>query len=164
MKTNKDIIDFIQPRKREEIGDDYFNNLTAKIILENNKNSKSKIVTFYKKPIFWMSSVAAILIVMLIVRINENSIVNECDFNSVSNPELMAYVEDNIDEFDTEILGEYLPVELDTQNIKKENKIQESKIGNKEVDSDVDLFENLEKSDVLDYLDEEELTIEDLEN
>jgi hypothetical protein len=92
----------------------------------------------------------------------------KCDFNSISNSEMYAYIDENIDDFDENLIVNYLKIDFTDTTKKvgttipievKSNQPPE-KINN-EVNSDP--FENIDIKDILKYLENEGITEEELE-
>ncbi len=165
MEKEKNIVDFLKPRERESLDNAYFENLAASIVSAHPKVETKKIIPLYKKTTFWISSIAAVFIGLIALNTFTSSPEKTYNFNSVSHSELMAYVEDNIDEFDQDLLVKYIPVESPTKIKAKE--LIEQKTATEKVQvnskSKTVLFDDLQKEDILNYLDAEELSIDDLE-
>ncbi len=165
MEKEKNILDFLKPRERESLDNAYFDNLTDSIISAHPKVETKKIIPLYKKTTFWISSIAAVFIGLITFKTFTSPSEKTYNFNSVSHSELMAYVDDNIDEFDQDLLVKYISVESPTKIQAKElieqnmttKKIQVNSISKKV------LFDDLQKEEILNYLDSEELNIDDLE-
>lgn len=172
METNKNIVDFMKPRERESISDNYLNGLVSNVMATVQQQETVKIIPFYKKTVFWLSNVAAVIVLVILIQFNRQSTTVVCDFDSVSETELLAYVEDNIEDFDQELLMHYV-------SLKKENVFMDEKMDKPEnVSSDVskthteltkeskfdkNQFNEINKEDILDYLEEEELNYDDLQ-
>jgi hypothetical protein len=165
MEKEKNIVDFLKPRERETIDNAYFDNLAASIVSAHPKVETKKIIPLYKKTTFWISSIAAVFIGLIALKTFTTTSEKTYNFNSVSHSELMAYVEDNIDEFDQDLLVKYIPIESPTKLKSKEIIEQKTSIKNVQVKSKSStvLFDDLQKEDILNYLDSEELSIDDLE-
>ena len=165
MEKEKNIVDFLKPRERESLDNAYFENLAASIVSAHPKVETKKIIPLYKKTTFWISSIAAVFIGLIALNTFTSSPEKTYNFNSVSHSELMAYVEDNIDEFDQDLLVKYIPVESPTKIKAKE--LIEQKTATEKVQvnskSKTVLFDDLQKEDILNYLDSEELSVDDLE-
>ena len=162
MENNKNILDFIKPREREDISDAYFENMASRITSENKKTIVKKLTPTYKKPIFWLSSIAAVFIGLIVLGFfSSEEIQLSSHLSSPTQSELLAYVDENIDNFDQDILMRYIPLnENEIPEVKEEtsNGHTNSKI------EKIQLLEDINKEDVLQYLSSEELTIADLED
>ena len=165
MEKEKNIVDFLKPREREFIDNAYFDNLAASIISTHPKVETKKIIPLYKKTTFWISSIAAVFIGLIALNTFTSSSEKMYNFNSISHSELMAYVDDNIDEFDQDLLVKYIPVESPIKTKAKELIEQKTVTEKVQVNSKSKtvLFDDLQKEDILNYLDSEELSIDDLE-
>lgn len=172
METNKNIVDFMKPRERESISDDYLNGLVSQVMSAVKEERPIKIVPFYKKTVFWFSNVAAVILIFVLIQFNNQPDQIVCDFDSVSQSELLAYIDDNIEDFDQDLLLTHVPEkslvvstrESILQEIKFENtKATPEKDMQKTTSFDLDQFNTIKKEDILDYLEEEELNYEDLQ-
>jgi hypothetical protein len=165
MEKEKNILDFLKPRERDSLDNAYFDNLVSSIISAHPKVETKKIIPLYKKPTFWISSIAAVFIGLIALKTFTSPSEKTYNFNSVSHSELMAYVDDNIDEFDQDLLVKYISVESPTKIQAKELIEQNMTTKKVQVNSKTKtvLFEDLQKEEILNYLDSEELNIDDLE-
>ncbi|MGB0915385.1 MAG: hypothetical protein ACPGVI_04890 [Crocinitomicaceae bacterium] len=160
MKNEKDIFDFIKSVKTEEPSAEYFNNLADKIIADN----KTKVIPLHKKPFFWLSSAAAIAIVLFsVIKFNNATEIESptlLAFNEVDNVEIFQYIDENIEEFDTELIAELIPeskleVTKSVQPDTGTEEIQES--------SSVVSLDEITNEEILEYLNDEEIELSDLE-
>lgn len=171
MKTDKSIIDFMKPRERESISDDYLDSLVSNVMHITKVHKPIKIVPFYKKTIFWISNIAAVILIFILIKFNTQPNTIECNFDAVSKSELLAYIDENIEDFDQEMLMSYVPLK-NQENFEsevltiKENVIDDSKNEQiiEEPRFDKEQFNKINKKDILDYLDQEGLNYEDLES
>jgi len=167
MGKENNILDFIRPRKREELNESYFENMASSIITSNKKVVVRKLTPFYKKSVFWISSSAAVFIGIVTIQSLRANFKSGLDFNSVSTTELLAYIDDNINEFDQELLIKYLPTQQSINNITENQTINKTATQSTAIQATPintsELLENINQEDVLYYLESEELTIEDLE-
>lgn len=162
MENDKNIVDFIKPREREEISDAYFDNMASIIASTNKKTIVKKLIPVYKKPTFWLTSIAAVFIGLIVLRnFSSEEIQLSSNLSSLSQSELLAYVDENIDNFDQDLLVKYMPFnETEISEVEKASTNSQTK----STIEKVELFEDINKEDVLKYLSSEELTIEDLED
>ena len=169
METNKNIVDFMKPRERESISDDYLNGLVSNVMFSVNEKESKKIVPFYKKAIVWFSSAAAVVLIIVSIKSFNQSATISSDFNAVSKSELLAYINENIEDFDPEFLVKHVPVEyeqgsLDEVVLEIGNGVSEPSTKEAVVHPSLDKeFDKINKEDVLDYLKEEGLNYEDLQ-
>jgi hypothetical protein len=165
MEKEKNIVDFLNPRERESLDNAYFDNLASSIISAHPKVETKKIIPLYKKTTFWISSIAAVFIGLIALKTFTSPSEKTYNFNSVSHSELLAYVDDNIDEFDQDLLVKYISIESPTKIKAKElieQNITTEKVKVNSIPKKV-LFDDLQKEEILNYLDSEELSIDDLE-
>lgn len=168
MKDEKDIFDFLDKKPQETPGKEYFENLAQKIISENKeeKSSKTKVIPLYKKPMLWIAGAAAAAIAVFFLNTESPSLKDggTLDFNDLSKKEILAYVDDNIDDFDEEMLIEFM--RSDQVEIIKYTEDFSASFEKNTTNEPTELTESLEavsKEDILDYLDEEELELMDLD-
>ena len=166
METKKDILEFIRPREREVIDTDYFSSLAANAILLAEKQKSKTKRKIIRRSLFWISSAAAIIFV--IIRLDSSIEPVKCDFNSISKTELYSYIDKNIDEFDENLIAHYLKNDYidTTKKINTSSPIEINSNQPSEIEhdkNDLDLFENVNKEDILKYLETEGITIEELE-
>lgn len=165
MSEEKNIFDFIEKRSQDTPDAAYFEELARKVMRDSNAK-ETKVIPLYKKPMLWISGVAAA--VLLFVMFNRNLAqvdLPKVDFNDVSKSEILAYVDANIDDFDEELLLEFIPESrLEMNDIHEE--FQEIKVTTTPKTKETQLsnsIESLSKEDIIEYLDDEELDILDLE-
>lgn len=160
----------MKPRERESISDDYLNGLLSNVMATVKEEQPIKVIPFYKKTVFWLSNVAAVILIIVLVQFNSKPTTVACDFNSISQTELLAYIENNIEDFDQELLMSYVPLKqensfIDEGTTKLNNTVSDIPCSEnvKESNFDKNQFNSINKEDILDYLDEEELNYEDLQ-
>jgi hypothetical protein len=165
MNEEKDIFDFIEKRKVDMPDKAYFDKLAQGVI----DSQKTKIIPLYKRPITWIgAAAAAIVLVLLVTKFNISgqdpnpapSLSNQ--FNDISKEELLAYVDENIDEFDIELISEFVPTdELNAKYEALENRMSEEL----EVHPlETITLENITKEEILEYLNDEDFDFSDLED
>lgn len=167
MKEEKDIFEFLEKKTQNTPEKEYFENLAQKIISENSTNtpSKTKVVPLYRKPILWISGVAA-AITIFFLNTESTSLQNggTLDFNDLSKKEILAYVNENIDDFDEEMLMEFmreeqLKIDAYKEEIQTSAEIDETNVPTELTES----LETISREDILDYINEEELDLMDLD-
>ena len=163
MEDNKDILKHIKPKNREEIDDSYFDNLTSSIIASSNISHPKIVKPIFKRKIFWISSVAALAIVLVSIKsIYINDSINS-NFNSISKTELLSYVNNNIEDFDHEMFKEYI-CEDPTDTLKQiSSKVQEIIPTPSNENIEV-MFEELNDEDILKYFEKNSLELEEIED
>lgn len=172
MEKEKDILSHLKKRDRPEIPSDYFSELSSTLLTEIKKEPKKKSIPLYKNPVIWISSIAASLILIIsIYTINSIPLKNEINFSSLTPSEIEAYVNSNIDDFDEALLIEVLENNItiiNTDVIGDTNKrVQSAK---PEINSQSKVsknspvsFESLTREEILNYLNEQEISEEELE-
>lgn len=167
MEEQKDIFDFIEKRKTEMPDQSYFENLSKSVIASQEKK-KAKIVPLFKRPATWLSVAAAAVLVFMVVKFNSPADVVFTDSDSlaglddVSREEILAYVNDNIDDFDVELIAEFVPAnQLDDDYSDLESELFEDQ---EEDPIESVSFDNITKEDILEYLEEDDLDFSDLDD
>ena len=162
MKEEKDIFDFIQPSKVDTPDKSYFEALTKNVIQE----AKPKVVPLHKRPVVWMRVAAAAIIALLFVtNINPGDSMSSdplLALNDISSEEILAYVDENIDEFEEDEIAEIVPeeaieirdiMELPEPAVVEEPAVTEASISLQEVNEE----------EIMDYLEEEGIELLDLD-
>ncbi|MFT5780575.1 MAG: hypothetical protein ACI837_003538 [Crocinitomicaceae bacterium] len=163
MEKEKDIFDHLKVRKIEVPDAAYFENLTKMVI----DKQRPKIIPMYKRPMAWIGAAAAVAIVALLVTNISESPIESSDpllaLNEFSADDLMSYVDDHIDEFDTEMISDMIPSsDLESSDIfdEIEAPIVEPV---KQVKAPISL-DKIDDQDILDYFDDEGIDLEDFED
>jgi hypothetical protein len=157
MEENKDIFDYLKVNKIGGPDASYFENLANSVIEKSQSNTP--IIPLYRKPITWISAAAASIAILLLV-----NLFNQPDepgnvllaLNDIPSNEIEAYVSENIDDFDTELIVEY----IDEESLITQEKEDKQEI---EVEKTID-FEEITAKDILDYFDHEEIELEELQD
>ena len=157
MEENKDIFDYLKVNKVEGPNSFYFESLANSVIEKSQANTK--VIPLYRKPITWVSAAAASIAVILLVNLFNQPTENGnvlLALNDIPHNEIEAYVSENIDDFDTDLIAEFIDEEnLNITEVESVQEIQTEKI--------ID-FEEITAKDILDYLDDEEIELEDLQD
>lgn len=153
-RNERHIINELQKRQPALPGDDYFAQLKTDVL---GKLPQAKIIPLYRR--WWMVSAAAASVVIVLLLTFMRSEVQPKpagpDWDSVTREELFAYVEENIADFETEAIAEQLSEIPDWTNVSVANP-ESAQPTAKERETD-QLFDQLEKEEILDYLQEEDL-------
>lgn len=155
----KDIFNHIKPKTEATPDASYFEEL-AKLTLEHEK-PKTKVIPLYKKPLFWLIASAASIALLLLVyptSVEEDN-TTLLAMNDFSKEEIINYVDENIEEFDTYLFSQYLTDEI----------IEEDKtiiyVEMETVESEkIEELEEIELDDILEYFEYEEIDIDELED
>jgi len=172
MEEEKDIFDFIEKRSFDSPDSSYFEGLADKVIAETNVPSaqKAKVVPLYRRPITWISGVAAAVLVAFLLLPNEQKTIvdsSNANFTDLSKQEVLAYVNDNIEDFDEELLVEFIALKsLKTTAAQKNEQEPEESLETLVETETKDLQESLKSisdEEILEYLEEEGLDSDDFE-
>lgn len=160
MENKDELSKHLRKNTRPVLENDYFIGLFSKVMGQIKQEPKTRIIPLYKKPLFWLSSAAASILLLFGMNYFLNGM-NEITFESLSKAEVHAYVEKNIDDFDEELVIEVLSqtnvVADTTKKVKKTSQAPQ----NKTIESIS--FESLSSEEILEYLNSQEMSIEELE-
>lgn len=155
-----DLSDQLQKSERPDLPSDYFDELTSNMMGHAKQYPKAKNISLYRKPLFWIGSVAAS--VLLIIGINSIwNTTNELSFDTLNQDDVLAYVEENIDDFDEELFIEVMNETLEESDTTKKVRSNAAAVSSKS--KEPVSFESLSSEEILEYLNENELSIEELE-
>jgi len=148
--------------------DDYFAQLHANIFSQIETSVPPKIIPLYKKNWFLLSTAASITLIISLALFQGNEptekVVAEVDWNSVSREEVLAYVDNNIDDFETEELIKHLDSIPHWEHaIAPESNNDLSQIKEKTSNSteNDELFKDIDKEEILRYLEDEYIELDD---
>jgi hypothetical protein len=170
MEEKRDIFEYLKPVKSSVPDDSYFENLSKSVIASQ---TKIKVIPLYKRPVAWISAIAAILLVsLLVVNFSGTNVDENQDpllaLNAISSDELYAYINENIDDFDTEMIVDALDDQaIDELSSSTSRALQES-AAHSTVPSTKDetlpvSFDDLDVDDILEYFEKEGIDPEELE-
>ena len=154
MEPNKDIFDHLNLGEVETPDTSYFEQLAKNVV----ESQQLKIIPLYKKPIIWIGTAAAIFAIMFVLNIGENSEQNVLlALNDIPTEEVFAYIDEHIEDFDTDLISEV----LEEENINPVDFIEENLSAQPEIENtDLD-FENINTEEILEYLQEEAIDLND---
>jgi len=142
--------------------DDYFQQLKIGIL---SQLPETKIVPLYKR--WWAigSAAASVILLLSMLLLKEETTPQQAspDWSSVSKEEVLAYIEDNIDDFEPETLAQHLtdiPEWHETVPTGDTTAISFNTNTSDEKASE-DLFDDLEHKEILEYLQNEAIDIDD---
>ena len=173
METNKrHIIDELKKNQSPLPEDAFFDKMKSDLlqrIAAETVAPKAKVIPLYRR-MWFVASVAAGVALLLSIPLlftNENPQQPqqaEVSWDDVSREEMLAYIDENIDDFDEELLAQHLDsiphskaavaITNSTGNALKKAKTKKEK-------QEKNLFENVDKEDILKYLDEEAIELDD---
>ena len=168
MEKKKDIFDYIEKQPTEMPDTLYFSNLSSAVLDKMNHQKQVKVVPLYKRSVGWISAVAAVIFVaFLLLPEKTNPVVEDFTFTTLSKNEVLAYVDDNIVDFDVELLTEFIPKkDLATKNNTKEELIvpsEETIVERKNPDLEKSL-KSISTDDIQQYLEDEGIDLDNLED
>lgn len=166
MEEKNDIFDHLKPRETPIPDASYFESM-AKSVIESQK--KSPIIPLYKRPVVWLSAVAAIFIAgILIVNFSATSDTNSdplLALNDVSSDELYAYIDENIDDFETDLIVEALnESSVDEMNFIEPEPVEQIKPKAEKINPEPISFDEVDSKDILDYFNEEGIDSDEFED
>jgi hypothetical protein len=170
METKKDPFEHIKTTGPVSPGADYFEKLKADLLVEIRKEPKAPIKTLVHHPFFWVISAAASIVLLFAIR----AVLNEpleasISFSSLSNDEILTYVEQNIDDFDEEMIADVYNAVIASKYGAEGDTTKKRTLTVNEIPANVSqtsatvTFETLSEEDILNYLNSQELTEEELE-
>ncbi|XOV67059.1 MAG: hypothetical protein ACFHU9_15645 [Fluviicola sp.] len=179
MKEEKDIFDFIEKRRIETPDSSYFKDLADKVIADTSASrlrsmpsesdqissaanqQKAKIIPLYRRPVAWVSGVAAAILVAFLLLPGSPEPSSKTDqlanATEPSREEVLAYVNDNIDDFDEELLIEFIAMKnlksdpVTTEDMEPENEPLETIIET-ETKGLQQSLEQISEEEILEYL------------
>jgi hypothetical protein len=152
--NERHIIDELKKAATPLPPDDYFTQLKNDLLAGT---VTVKIVPLYRRRWMIVSAAASvILVVAFLVRNGQpaGSATGAPDWNSVSREEVLAYIDDNIDDFETETIAAQLDSLPDWRASAADTSVI-AQTGSADEKYDK-LFDGVEKEDILEYLQEED--------
>lgn len=160
MKTNTDIFEYLKKRTIETPNPEYFESLAQKIIAE--QPTPLRRVSPIKRILLWSSAAAAILLVVLLIPNDApaEKVNLALELNEIPEADVLSYVNEHLDEFETELLVAAVP----NENIETVSLVTETDpIDNSTISQTPVNFDALDTDDILEYLENEGLDIYDLD-
>lgn len=153
MENPNNIFDQVQKRKITVPESAYFDSMADSIISQQ----APKIVPLYKKPLVWISSAAAVALIAITIQLStstEESMNLQTALNDIPHETILAYVSENIDDYEIDEIAEIIPDQT-IQDIEVFKPIV--------VESESNLsFENISNEEIMEYLLEEGVDLEDM--
>jgi hypothetical protein len=152
------IIDQLKVENPSLPDEQYFQDLKSTLFEKIASETTPKIVPLYKRWYSWTAIAAGIAILLTVVFWSPevpNTSQPEVDFSSLSKSEILDYLHENIDDVETDQLAEQLneiPSPLASESATSINDVASTKPSEHE-----DLFEGIEKEEILDYLEDQDL-------
>jgi hypothetical protein len=154
MENPNNIFDQVKARKVNVPDTDYFSQLADSII--EQKDSKAKVIPMYKKPLVWITSAAAVIAVLIVFNYegtSDPSINLKLALSEISTDEIVAYMDEHVDDFDTDLIAEAVPVE----NIYTNSDVEEATMPDAIIS-----FETISDNEIMEYLLEEGIDLDEL--
>ncbi len=166
MEEKNDIFDHLRAGKTPVPDASYFADL-AKSVIDSQKNVR--IIPLYKRPIVWIGAIAALIVAsFLIVNLSSSSLNNSdpiLALNDVSSNEISNYINENIDDFDLDLITDALNDQaIDEMSfIDDSTSIQPKKTPEHSSATKIS-FDDINAADILDYLKEQGIEAEDIDD
>jgi len=161
MEEQKDIFDHLKRKEGFTPDKAYFERLAENVMASQSV----KIVPLYKKPVLWMSAAAAIIAAVFIINFDSNTSAPDnvlLALNDISKEEIRTYIEENIEDFDTDLIVEFVTLET----IEHHTFIQPEEVESEDQDLVLETISlgDIEREDILDYFEREEIDLLELED
>lgn len=159
------IIDELKKGTTPLPSDDYFAQLKNDLL---RKTETPKIVPIYRRMWFITAAAASVVLIVTLFVLNSqeaspNQVAGKVNWESVSREDVLAYIQDNIEEFETDAIVEHLDSIPDWKNTittTPEDSLSVADRNSSDDDYD-DLFRDIDKDDILKYLQEEAVDMDD---
>lgn len=173
METNKQhIIDELKKNQPELPGNDFFEGIKADLlerIASEEPAPIAKVIPLYRKMWFVATVAAAITLLIVLPVLWQNPAPQtpqqaNVTWEDVSRDELLAYIDDHIADFDEDMLAQHLdsiPHWKTTTSITYYAGRAEKHAMKKTAKKSQNLFEDVEKEEILEYLEEEAIDLDD---
>lgn len=142
MEAPQNLFDFIKPRSIQTPEDSYFSDLALQIATQEEKRR----IPLYKKSYFVLSSLAAsIIATIFIASLFSDDSTSGYQFPEPDKREILAYINENIEDFDLDLIVEAMPDTLLTVS-------PQERILNDDVASETIILPEIEKHEIEEYL------------
>jgi hypothetical protein len=146
MKKEKDILDHLSPEKINTPDNEFFESLSTKVAKQNPRpHIKTRVLT---KIISMSLATAAVLLIAFVLfkdftqPIKELKVEQDILFD-VNDEEIYAYVDEHLDDFTTEEIEESF---------------------SDDIGSELDLFSNISQDEIMDYIENENIDLDEFED
>lgn len=163
-QNEKHIIDDLKVNPTPLPSNDFFEQFKEDMMKQVlDKQPETKLIPLYKRWYSWTSIAAAIA---LIITLNWNRsettkpIEQKVDFSSVNKAEILEYMEEHIDDVEIAQLAEHLD-EIPQVDLLKTVENPSNDLADQSNNNNENLFDDLDKEEILKYLQEEDLDIEE---
>ena len=158
MKTKEDIFDHLNRKEIPTPDTNYFDQLAKDVV----STQKPKIIPLYRKPIAWIGTAAAVIALVFLLNPRANT---ELDvllaLNDIPTEDVFSYIDENIDEFDTDLISEILeeenigPIEFMGEEITPAFNGESENLNLEDIDTE-EILEYLE-NEAIDFDEDDEL-------
>lgn len=168
MKEEKDIFDFLEKRPIQTPEKDYFSQLAKKAMEHADQEQPVvKIIPLYKRPLLWAASSAAAVMLLFLwnTKTETPKTIAAFGMKDLSKKEILAYVDANIEDFDEEMLMEFIPE--NRMNFEASSSIEIEVESLPKTTNNTNLTRSLESisnDEILEYLQDESIDLDDLED
>lgn len=152
MKKEKDILDHLSPEKINTPDNDFFQSLATKVAKENpNPHVKNRILT---KIISFSLATAAVLLIAFVLFKDVTQPAKKLKVDQdllfdVNDEEIYAYVDEHLDDFTIEEIEE---------SFSSEELVYD------DIESGMDLFSNISQDEIMDYIENENIDLNEFED
>lgn len=167
MEPNKDILEHIRAKRKPDVDPAYFESFQAKMMEEIKKQPRAKVI--YMKPLFWISSAAAVAVIVFGISLFRNE--PETNFASVSKEEIEHYLEENEAGSAWEVVED--EPEEKTKLVSQPKTEQKETVENSDKNIEIasmegfvsseQLLDELSAEDIYQYIESEEFDLEELD-
>lgn len=162
MEEKKDIFEYLKKREIESPSKDFFDNLADKVIEESS--NAAPVVPIFRKVFYWTAAAAAVIVVVLLLVPKNNPLETDvlAELAEIPKDELLAYVDENIDEFETDLIVDAMSEEeLSEISFAIENGEVSQEV---QSESTIIEFNDIERDDILKYFESEGIELDDIED
>ena len=155
---DKHMIDDLTKRPVELPSNDYFDQLKAELLAQAQV---PKVIPFYRKGWVMLSAAASVAVIVSLFFMQKQTTTETVpDWDTVSKEEVLAYIEDNIEDFEAESIGDQLAVvpEWETGTVVSEKAVGHSTHPGQ---SYHELLNEVNNNEILEYLKEDVIDIDD---
>lgn len=164
MEEKKDIFDYLKVKEQFTPDSSYFEQLGEKVLKETPR--PAKVIPLYKRSLFWVSAAAAAVLIVLFTSPYFSNQQEEdvlLALNEIPLEDLRSYVDENIEDFETDLIAEFVDEQAIHISEFSGIEIQQQSITNAKGVSIQNDLKEIDKSDILHYFENEEIELDDLQ-
>jgi hypothetical protein len=164
VKRNKGhIIDELKVNRAPMPSDDFFADFKDTVLEKIAQEQTAKIVPLYKRWYSWTAVAAAVALIFTVTwnspTVTPSAKKEPIDFASLTREDVLEYMEEHIEDFEAEMLAEQMD-SIPTWNVAETN-TSTAVVSNRQQGKNDHLFDNLDKEDILKYLEEESIDLDE---